>query len=192
MKAVQTVVMDLDRIQVEVKTTKGMTQEEILELAKKEVINKLSEAFPRFSYSITEGRTMSLEEAKPGRIVKSKLSGELAIIFAVKPSTKFPVYVKSSRESYRALPTAFELVTDPKVINDVMFGKQFDFMWHEGDTGYFLNKNTVIPVVVGTTTRGKTKVIALDVNSEGAYYSLSESSMNRIYESKEDAQKHLI
>jgi hypothetical protein len=192
MKEVQTVVMDLARIQVEVKSKEGMTQEEILELAKKEVINKLSEAFPRFSYSISEGITMSLEEAKPGRVVKSKSNGELAIIFAVKPSTKFPVYVRPSKESYRALPSAFELVTDPSVVKEVMFGKQFDYMWQEGDTGYFSNKNTVIPVVIGTTTRGKTKVIALDVNSEGAYYSLSESSMNRIYESKEDAQKHLI
>jgi hypothetical protein len=190
-----TVSFKFEEIGVKVKPKKGMSQDEVLQLAKKELFKQMKEEFPKFRYSITDGEVMALSEAANGQLVKYKEKDEFAIITAVKPTTKHPVHVRSESGSFKAVPSLFELVEDEKEIEAVLkknlFKKQYGFMWSEGDVGYFINKGEAFPVVIGGTTRGKTRVFSLGIKNDGRYYSLDEQSMKRIFETKEEAESHL-
>ncbi|MCA1066041.1 hypothetical protein QTG56_25880 (plasmid) [Rossellomorea sp. AcN35-11] len=169
--------------------------DEVLELAKKELIKQMKEEFPKFRYRLADGEAMNLSEAGTGQLVKYKEKDEFAIITAVKPTTKHPIHVRSESGSFKAVSNVFELVKDEKeveeVLNKKLFKKQYDFMWTEGDVGYFLNKGEASPVVIGGTTRGKTRVFNFGIKTDGRYYSLDEQSMKRIFETKEEAESHL-
>lgn len=96
---------------------------------------------PPLTYSITEGKVLSLNEANQGLIVKLKENGEFGIICGVKSANKFPISVAlSGGRILKVTPTAIEKATKKVKIDKVILGReewQRDIGWLEGSTGYF-------------------------------------------------------
>lgn len=190
----KSVQLTLQPITVTVNVKKGATDTETLELAKKELVNQLNGgSWPPITYAITDGVSMRLEECFGGQLVK--FDGDaIGIITCVNTRNKFPVTVATTKGLVNCTPVALQKLD--KEINVTNFRNRPEYLrelrdWPEGFVGYFVNKGEVFPVVLGKTTRNKTKVYVITTTAEGRYYSLDQSSMKRIFDTETEASTFL-
>jgi len=183
------VTLDLNPITVEVESNSG-NRDELVELAKAELLKQLVVKFPKLSFSISEGE--QLKNPHPGMLVriKDKSGGlnEAGIITAVNTKS-----INLTLKGGRNLRVSIGLLSkDDSIKFEDVFTARDDFMldiWDEGDTGYMVNKNEITPVVCCKS--GKVNCKFFIVNSGGRFYAMTQSQTKCIYNSLEDAQKKL-
>lgn len=187
--------IELDPISVVVNVNDEVKDSEVLELAKKAVIKQLEEKFPYFKYSITEGKVIDDLDVIPGRIVKMKSSGEIGIIFEVKPGTKYPISIalpnnKIIKCTKEALEKASGKIKVEKLIQGRdNLGIQLN-EWLSGTTAFFVNGNEIIPVVINKA-RTKLKAYIVGHKVKGSYYTLAPANCNRLFDSFKEAEGYL-
>lgn len=173
----KTVTIQMPPISVQVNVEEGFTDKEIAAMGEKEVIKQLSKSFPRYQINITNGQVINDTEVIPGRPVKLKDSGEIGIIYDVKPNQKYPIKVvlrngKLIGCTVAALENASKKVKIEKLISGRESWEKELGEWYTGKTAYFLNGNEIIPVVL-TTSKSKVKAFIVDHSSKGKFYNLS-------------------
>ncbi|KZE67965.1 hypothetical protein AWM68_17485 [Fictibacillus phosphorivorans] len=192
MLTIKTITYELSPVTVEVKVDESMNEKELLELGKQKVIEQLSKKFPFYKYSITEGPLISDEDLKLGRPVKVKDTGEIGIIYDIKPSQNFPIKVAMPNGVAAAyVKRALEKPSKRTSIEKLIKGRQKwekDFGWENGKTAFFVNGKEIIPVVI-SVTRNKIKAIIVSHDTNGSAYSLTERDTHRLFDTLEEAEK---
>jgi hypothetical protein len=169
----KSVTLTLDSITFKVN---GNSTEELVQNAKIALAEQLSSGkFPSVTYSIGDANALSIETAYAGLIVESN-DGKIGICTAVNKKTIHVTYqnhisVAGSPTIFKASSAKFEEARSKRRDAD----KKLNW-WSEGFTGYLKTGEGIIPVVVGKTKGGKTR---LEVINEKSYYSVSEQLMNR-------------
>lgn len=191
---IKTVSLTLAPMQVKVKVKKGMTDLEVVELAKREVFKQMKEKFPRVTYSIADGVTISLEEAKIGQIIKHE--GNLGVITNVKANNKFPINITLEKGvKLKVTPLAIEKVEDESALEKIMKPRpewqRKDNYWDEGNCGYLVVKDQIVPVVCGGGTRTKYRFYIVSTQAESRYYELTQTQLRFLFDNKEEAENSL-
>lgn len=192
----KTITFELEAITVEVNVPQGASKEETLNLGKKALIKQISTKFPYYKYGITEGTVIDDTDVLCGRPVRLKESGKISIIYDIKPGTKFPIRLSiEGGKLMDCTKSAIEKVSKKTSIDKLIKGRQAwekeSNEWHKGKTAFFVNGEELKPVIIGTTTRGKTNVYPISHESTGSYYPLPSSSLVRLFDTKQEAETYL-
>lgn len=179
-----------EAVSVKVKGEKGLSENQILSIAKKQVIDRLKRKFPSFSYNITEGESIDLEKAYPGLPVRSKDSGELGIITSIKASNKLQVnFTLTSGESLRGLPAALGPVHKGTKLDKFVRKREH---WRqgltEGDTGYLVAKDEIIPIVFSKPTKTFSIAFPISHDPDGSYFKLSQHHLTFVFSTRKEAE----
>lgn len=186
----KTVTFDLSQFSVTVKNKEGLSDNQILELAEKEAIKKLSKKFPHYRYILDDGESLNLEDLKIGRPIRTKKSNQLGLIHAIKPGTKYPVHVVlQNGQLMKYTVGALEKVNKRTSIDKFITGrpewrKEMRNDWGEGDTGYLKNNDEFVPVVFGSCSRGTYKAIIVSHEAEGSFYNLKAHNLRNMFDKK--------
>lgn len=185
------VLLELKPIVVEIEVDKNATDKEIVSLAKEQALIDMGTMFPAFTYTIAYGKALTFNKVKLGLVVKRPSDEEKGIVIKINPKTILVAF--PGRKVLQGPPSAFELVDEKVNIEKIMWKRdkrerELNF-WFEGHTGFFVNGSEIIPVAIGTTTRGKTMVIP--INQKGSYYSLNDDKMKLIFDTKKEAKDYL-
>lgn len=180
----KTITFQLSPISVLVNVTGELSDKEIAELGKKEVIKQLSEKFPFYEYSVVSGQVIEDTDIKPGRPVKLKDSGEIGIIYEVKPKQKFPIkIVLESGQTIGCTKLALEKTTKKIKIEKLIKGREKWEKelggWHTGKTAFFVNRDRIIPVVL-TAGKSNVKAYIVDHEAKGEFYTLTAEQANKL------------
>lgn len=191
---IKTVSLTLAPVQVKVKAKKGMSDLEVVELAKKVALKQMKESFPRVTYSIADGVTISLEEAKIGQIIKHE--GNYGVITDVKVKNKFPINITlKNGVKLKVTPLAIEKAEDESALEKVMKPRpewqKKDNYWDEGNCGYLVVKDNVVPVVCGGGTKTKYRFYIVSHQAESRYYELTQQQLRFVFDTKEEAEKSI-
>ncbi|USK41703.1 hypothetical protein LIS77_26415 (plasmid) [Cytobacillus firmus] len=191
----KTLTLHLPAISVEVNGSEGQTQDELRKLGEEAVIKQLTKDFPRYQWSMTEGTVIKDEDVVCGRPVKMKSSGEVGIIYEVKPGTKYPVRILINGEKeIQCTHAAIDKVSKKASIDKLIKGRQewekSTGEWLDVRTGYFVNGKDIIPVVLNARGRGKMKAYKIDHESKGSYYHLTASNILRLFDTKLEAEDY--
>lgn len=188
----KSVILTFDPVTINLSVTKGLSDVEVVELAKKEFQKKVKENVPKHRASIISGTALSAEEIKAGRPILTE-KGEKAIITAYKPGNKFPIQVVvQGHKLLQGTLAAFQKADPSTSIDDYIEGRRFPGEdWYEGDTGYFVNGQEIIPVVFGKGTKTTNHAIVIGHDAEGKYYQLKAASLSRVFPTRKEAEDSL-
>lgn len=192
----KTITFQLSPISVVVNITGELSDKEIAELGKKEVIKQLSKKFPFYEYSVVNGQVIEDTDVKPGRPVKLKDSGEIGIIYEVKPKQKFPIkIVLGNGQAVGCTKVALEKASKKTKIEKLIKGREQREKemggWHTGKTAFFVNRDKVIPVVL-TAGKSNVKAYVVDHEAQGEFYTLSAEQANRLlFDTYIEAEKRI-
>lgn len=192
----KTITFQLSPISVVVNISGELTDKEIAELGKKEVIKKLSMKFPFYEYSVVNGHVIEDTEVIPGRPVKLKDSGEIGIIYEVKPKQKFPIkIVLENGQTVGCTKVALEKASNKTKVEKLIRGReQWEKEmgeWYTGKTAFLLNQNKIIPVVL-TAGRSNVKAFVVDHEAKGNFYTLTAEQANRLlFDTYIEAEKRI-
>lgn len=174
----KTVTISLSPVSVKVE---GSTKAEMLENAKKALIEQLEKQFPQFSYSVSEGEVLTIDTAHAGMIVECN-EGKKGIITGVNQKTINVTYsngvsVSGSPQLFKPSEATFEEARSKR--QDFMVKAN---MWTEGNAAYLNNKGTFIPVIIGKSKGKKYKLYT--INNNGQHYSVEESQLKALVDNK--------
>lgn len=190
----KTLTFQLPSISVEISGKEGLTQEELRQLGEEAVVKQLTKKFPRYQWSITEGTVMKDEDVVCGRPVKLKSTGDVGIIYEVKPGTKYPVRILFDGDKEIQCTQAIDKVSKNASIHKLIKGrKEWEKStgeWLGVRTGYFVNGHDILPVVLNARGRGKMKAYKIDHESKGSYYHLTSSNILRLFDTKLEAEDY--
>lgn len=192
----KTLTFEFPRIQVEVDTTEGMSNTELLELGKKALSKKFASELPKgFKWGMTEGTVIDDNDVVSGRPLKLKSTGEVGIVYEVKHTAKYPVRILiNGNKDLQCTKEALEKVSKNTSIEKLIKGRQEfekDLGWLKTRTAFFVNKGEIIPVIVHVPGRGKSKAIVVGHEVKGSFYELSELSMTKLFDTKTEAEEFL-
>lgn len=193
-KVQKTVRLDFKPVQVTLEVNNDIPTDQLLLLAEEAVIQQIKQKRTGYSYSVEEGASLSLNEARPGLLVRRKDTGELAVIYDVKPRNKYPIgIVMKGIRKLKVMPIALEKVNEEILLEDAVFGRESTGIkdtdnWYEGHTGYLKNQKDFIPVVVGKRTNSKMDVYPLTIHTDQNvnYYPLRPNNYPLLKDHKED------
>lgn len=192
----QTITFELSPISVEIEVDETLSQEEMRKIGEEAVIQKLSEKFPYYKWSHVEGTVMKDEDVVCGRPVKFKSTGEIGIIYEIKPGTKFPVRILiNGNKEMQCTKAAIEQISKKNKIDKLITGRE-EFArtgdeWYGARTAYFVNGKDIIPVVVNAGGRGNPKAYVVGHEATGSFYSLKPMSMRKLFDTLKEAEEHL-
>ncbi|MDX1699618.1 MAG: hypothetical protein R3250_03320 [Melioribacteraceae bacterium] len=153
----------------------GETDKELLENAKKAMAEQLSRGdFPQITYGINDPNALTFDNVLPGLIVESK-DGKVGIVTGVNKKTINVTYnnhvsVQGSPHLFKKSDVPFEQARSKRRDASITVD-----MWMEGESGYLNNKGEIHKVVIGKTTRDKTKVHVVNSSSS---YSIPEKNLS--------------
>lgn len=185
----KSVILTFDPVTINLSVAKGLSEQEIVELAKKEFQKKVKENIPKHRVSIISGTALSAEEIKPGRPILTD-KGEKAIITAYKSGNKFPIQVViQGHKLLQGTIAAFQKADPSTPVDDFIEGRRFKSEdWYEGDTGYFVNGKEIIPVVFGKETKTNYHAIVVGHDAEGRYFQLKAGSLSKVFPTRKEAE----
>lgn len=189
-KIEKTVMLNFQPIQVTLKVNQEISTEELLQLAEEAVIKQIATKTTRYSFSVKEGGSLQLEESSPGLIVKEKSSGKICVIYAIKPNNKYPIeIVMEGVRRLKVMPISLEPVKDNIHIDAAVFGREAFLKetdeWVEGHTGYFRNKNELIPFVVNKVTKKEIRIFPISHKKSNNYYPLTVQHKSLMLDTKD-------
>jgi len=191
----KTITLQLPPISVSVDVPESLSSKEILQLGKKELINQLTKKFPKgIQYDIVDGSVIDDTDIQAGRPVKLKDSGEIGIIYEVKPNQKFPIKIALPKgKTIGCMKQAVETVSKRTKVEKLITGREEWEKslneWYSGKTAFLCNKGEIIPVVI-SAARTKVKAIIVGHESNGAFYNLTMEQANRfLCDTYEEAQQ---
>ena len=192
----KTVTFELPAVSVEIEVKEDLSKDQIRKLGEKEVVKQLSKKFPIYRWSLIDGAVISDEDVVCGRPVKLKSSGEIGIIYEVQHGTKFPIRLLVNGENdMQCTPSAIEKVSKRTKVEKLIKGRpewaKSSGQWLGVRTAFFVNGEEIIPVIVHVPNRGKTKAYIVGHEVKGSFYTITPSNMNRLFDSKEDAESYL-
>lgn len=155
----------------------GKDERELLENAKRSLIEQLNQYFPPYSYSINDADALDFSNVTPGMIVQDNRK-TLGIITAVNEKTINVALaggrlVQASPQLFQPSDATFEEARSRRITNDVT--KEMN-IWREGDSGYMKSKYGIDPVVVGKKPVKKYKLFI--VNGGGRHFSVTEDQLH--------------
>lgn len=179
--------ISLDDIMVKVTKTEGMTDMEILELAKKEAIKQLENKFPRLSYSITDKEQLTFDDINLGKVVT--VDGRYGVVTKINSKTINVATISGTSQGH---PTCYKDAGDVPLSKVLWARPQWkkDMGWTEGDVGYTAATGEVLPVVV--TKKGK-KMLLIVIGEKGSGITIEESQLARyMKDTKVEAENALL
>lgn len=155
----------------------GLTDKEILENAKQELIKQLKENFPGFSYTVTDEDSLSFETVNCGDIVEGA-DGEVGIVYGINPKTIEVMY--TGGRAVKGHPSLFKK-SDKHYLQARTQRMQGwgDTYWIEGFTGHIKNKEGKLTPVVCCKSRGKDYKFYV-INGGGRHYKVPEEKLRLI------------
>jgi hypothetical protein len=189
---IKTITYQLSPVTVEVKGEGNLSDKEFLEIGKQKVIEQITKKFPAYKYGISEGEMISDDHIKLGRPVKDRETGEIGIIYDVKPTQNFPIKVafsKGIKAAYKkqALEKPSKKVQIEKLITGRQEWEKKEGFWDTGHTAYFVNGKEIIPVVISANKKTIKAIIVS--HAKGGAYSLTHRDLHRFFDSLEEAEK---
>jgi len=180
------VTLDFKPITVEVESNTA-DHKALLKLAEQEVLKLLAVKFPSLSYSVTEGEAITNPQLGMFVKVKSDKRDENGIITKINSKT-----INVTLSGGRNLQCSKGLLSKSNNTKfEEIFMPRHELLrsgWYEGNTGYLVVKNEIVPVIC--CSAGKTNYKFYIVNNEGGkYYTLSQPQTKFVFDSLEDAQK---
>lgn len=125
----------------------------IMERARKATIASFKEKYPKAHYTLKAIKPIDLESAKGGMVIEA--DGELGIITKKNPKTIRVVL--SGNRIVSGAPSAF--LTSNKHFTEAWVGRKavegMEDVFQEGNCGYLLTTEGLVPVVIGYETKGK-------------------------------------
>lgn len=163
----------------------GLSDKQLLALAQQEVAKKMQIDFPQgFRLARTQGNCLTFDTAMPGVVIEHDQCG-MGVVLKVNKKTLNVAFANVG--VMQGPPSVYK--TPEKKVNPekVVWGKRYKAIkWDEGDTAFFVNGDKIIPVVVGESRGSKTK--AYVIGGEGRSFSLPNASMNRLFDTKKEAE----
>lgn len=180
----KTITFQLSPISVVVNVPDDLTDKEMAELGKREVIKQMSKKFPFFEYSVVDGQVIGDTDVKPGRPVKLKDSEDIGIIYEVKPKQKYPIkIVLQNGQTVGCTRVALEKASKKIKIEKLIKGRKQREKemgeWYTGKTAFFVNCENIIPVVL-TAGKSNVKAYKVDHEAEGEFYRLTAEQANKL------------
>jgi hypothetical protein len=189
----KSVIFHVDPVTINLSVVKGISDQELVELAKKEFQKMVKVEIPKHRTSIVNGTALSAEDIKPGRLILNE-KGEKAIITAYKPGNKYPIHaVVQGHRNYQGTIGFYQKADPSTPVDDFIEGKQLKGMdeWYEGDTGYFVNSGEIIPVVFGKGTKTNYHAYIVGHDAKGEYFTLKAPSLSRVFPTRKEAEEKL-
>ena len=182
------VTIDLSAITVSIHANPD-NKDEVIEKAKEVFLSEVQRKFPQFHLTVSETDVLSMETVTTGLVVTAVLKNgekEPGIITAVNKKTIDVVLENGSILNGPA--TAFE-VNSIQNLDEVVWGRPEQVkeanMWYEGNTGYLVTSEDIVPVVLGKSRSPKYR--AYVINGEGRYITLNEDQLRFLSDTKEEA-----
>ncbi|MCM3619812.1 hypothetical protein M3936_19765 [Sutcliffiella horikoshii] len=193
-KVTKTVRLDFKPVQVTLEVNNNIPTEQLLRLAEEAVIQQIKQKRTGYSYSVEEEASLSLNEARPGLLVRRKDTGEIAVIYDIKPRNKYPIgIVMKGIKRLKVMPIALEKVNEEELIEKAVFGRQHILNedaddWYEGHTGYLKNQKEFIPVVITKRTKSKMDVYPLTIHTDKnvTFYTLKPNNYPLLKDHREE------
>lgn len=176
------VTLDLSSITVEVTANKN-NDKEILEAAKKAVLEQLAVKFPKFSYAIASADTLTMEEVAIGTTVNVEVNKKTEVgIISGKNQKTIDVALKGGR-ILQGHPSNFRLNTTANP-DEIVWGQQIkgETTWIEGDTGFLNTGKETVAVILGKSKGKKNK--AFIINGGGRHFPLEDKQLRHISATK--------
>lgn len=187
------VTLEVNPVSVKLKVPDNYTDKEIIELAKKEYINEISKKFPRITYQISGGNTLSFDNLHLGQIVKEK--ERYGIVTKI---NKKSINVATQSGILQGPPSCFSSAEGDVKVEEVLWqrserAKELD-MWIDGNVGFLALKqdNKTIPVVIGKSTSAGNYHLYTIGKDTNKYYRLNQSQLKQLlFDTKKEANAFL-
>lgn len=133
-------------------------------------------------------------DLQAGRPVKLKESGEIGIIFEIKPNQKFPIKIAlPNGKTIGCMKQAIEKVSKQTKLEKLISGREewekSMKEWFSGKTAFLCNKGEIIPVFI-SASKNKVKAIIVSHDSKGSFYPLTVAEANRfLCDTYEEAER---
>lgn len=170
-------------------------EKQMLDLAKEQIIELIKNKKVGFTYSFIEGNPYTFETAKIGNFALVEIAKNRTEVGVITQNTGKNIYValRNSRV-ISGPPTSFQKVDEATInLDSFMWERDIDSKnsnyWSQGNTGYFVNGQDIIPFVMGKTTTKKYQIISL--RDPHPSYSLEERNLTRLFDKKSDAEAYL-
>lgn len=156
-KKEQTEIAEMVKLSVDLKLEvfieKTDDKQLMMERARKATIASFKEKYPKAHYTLAAIKPIDLESAKGGMVIEA--DGELGIITKKNPKTIRVVL--SGNRIVSGAPSAFK--TSNNHFKEAWVARQvvegMEDVFHEGNCGYLLTTNGLVPVVIGYETKGR-------------------------------------
>lgn len=171
------VTLNLASITVEVTADKS-NEAELIEIAKKAVLEQLAVKFPKLSYSIASADALTMESATIGTTVNVKLNDRTELGIISGKNQKTVDVALSGGRILQGHPTIFtqRAVESPDAI---VWGQRMGSdAWTEGDTGFLNTGKEKVAIILGKSKGKKSK--AYIINGGGRHFSLEDSQLRLI------------
>lgn len=176
----KTITLYFSPVNVCLDVTEGLSEKEMLYLAKQEAVKSIErENFHDFKYSVVDGSVMDDNDLQIGRPVKLKDSGDIGIIYDIKPKQKLPIKIvlqngQMINASKAILEKASRKTSIEKLIKGRLDWEKEMNEWYPGKTAFLVTKKGITPVVISTgRTNLKAYVVAHDTS--GRFYTLTQN-----------------
>lgn len=192
-KVTKSVLLSLKPITVKVSCTSDLSDEKVLELAKKEALKSLKESFPALTYLISDSDTLTLEDIGVGQVVK--YDNTYGIVTKIKSKNKYPVTVRLENGNLiNVVPVALKPVNDESIIEYLVTGRPDyakELGWLESSTAYLVNQNKVIPVVVSEERKSGLHVYPVTLKKSISYFPIAKHHEKLLFDTKTEALKYI-
>lgn len=177
-------------LKVLVKEDCSYSEEQIVESAKKILIDTLTEDFPPFTYSINNENHAT--PIRLGQVIQLRVNGEMGVIVSIRKNYNFPIRVRLFKGNVIGVKEKDVQIVEKASIHTLIEKSRkktnITGYWEEGDFGYLISENgAIIPIVFGLGSAYYYHAIPLIDNPNGKYIRLSKNEANKVVRTFEEA-----